>query len=369
MFKALRRLGAFGQAKPEPRPWSDVLAACRASIWAPADQNTLAELDDELGALLGAKALNARMTPIARLYRSMIEWRRSGVFHAPFNGMSEARLQFWEIEWHCPVLGYQRAFVQAMFEARPDTNLAQKNKVVFEHMPSEVPDVRETRDLDIDIMLYPGAERTIIAFSGLNGNCLGIGWTMFYRAVACPARANLVVLKDVQRMLYLKGLASVGDFEATKARLRDLVDEYSALGEVIFLGGSGGTFGALAFGSGIGKVRRVVALAGPTSLEIGGEHEDKQVYRRIFADMQSGLVPHKDIAALVNGSGLERVDFFVSGGHEFDMAQMAHLKDNTKVVVPYIYDCEHHSMTDMCIADGRLISVVKGEKSRPVDLR
>lgn len=345
------------------------IALARDLLWEPAGEEALALLAAEIDTALSKGRPSGKQGTVLRLYASLTRWRRTGVFEAPFSNVTEARVQFWELEYRCPVFDYQLALARVMDERFPDASGLRKNRRVLENTPPDAPHRRETRDADVDFFETPGAERTIVGFSGLNGNCLGIGWTTFYRAVAAPTLSNLIVLKDFQRRLYLDGLPSLGDLEASVAALAAQLEPYREQGEVIFVGGSGGTFGALMFAARIAGIERVVALSGPTSLELGGQNEDKQVYAEILGLIDAGHLPHADIPSLVRGSGIRRVDFFVSGGNGFDMSQMTNLLEKTDVVVPHIYDTSDHVMTDLTVEDGRLCAVVRGESLDPVDFR
>ena len=344
-----------------PGPWKSLLPKARNRVWEGHNRKALTRLSAGIQEKIDSGDLPLRAAVFARLYLSMIHWRLTGEFNTPAKNVTEARLQFWETEHHCPVLGYQKILVDHFAERFPNNPGFRRHRVVFNAMPDDAAHVREDRSEDVCTILTPGADKTIFGFSGLGNNCLGIGWTMFYRAAAQPANANLVILKDPYRKLYLNGLGSMGDRDATINALRKLVQKHARNTEVLFVGGSGGTFGALHIAPLITEVKRVVALSGPTSLEIGGENEDKQVYDKIWKEINENSLPYVDIVKLVKDSHLQRIDFFVAGRNEFDKAQMTHLHEGVDILVPHLYDTAHHSVTDLCIEDRRLIKVLMGE--------
>ena len=88
----------------------------------------------------------------------------------------------------------------------------------------------------------------------------------------------------------------------------------------------------------------------------------------MLAEIERGRLPGEDVPALINGSALERIDYFTAGRNAFDMRQMRNLADRCDRVVPHLYETENHSLTDLCIADGRLIRVLQGEDLPPKTL-
>ncbi len=349
--------------------WEKLLERVRDAAWNDAtSDDILASNERRIRKRVDAGKLRSREKAIAQFYLSLIHWRMTGVFEAPWKNLTEARIQFWEGERFCSITEFQAKLAEAMADQFPKMEIFRKYDSIFKSIPSSASRIRDLRDSDLQTFHTPGATGTLIAFSTATNDCLGSSWTMFYQAVAEPAGMNLVVLKDFNRRLFMKGIRSLGSKKSTLHTLRSLVETYSEDTEVIFLGASGGTFGALAYAAQIPEIRRVVALSGPTSLELGGENEDKVVYKAILEEVGEGSLDYVDIIRAVRTSSLKRIDFFVSGHNDFDMAQMNHLRENTEVVVPHIYNTDHHSMTDLCVADGRLLRAVKGEDLTPIDL-
>ena len=350
------------------RGWEALLAEARSELRAPMSAGAATALAGRLEAAPEHYNLKAKEKPAAAIYAALARWRATGRYERSFDGASDARLQFWEIEHNCAVLPFQRELAREMARVFPNSAGMAKNLNILEHTDDLAPDLWIDQKEPLTVIDTPGAERTIVGFSGLTNICLGVGWTTFYRAAALPARANLVVLRDFERKLHLNGNRAFGGLEATLEGLAKLIDGYDEHGEVIGLGASGGTFGGLTLTSRLPRIRRFVALSGPTSLAIGGEHESKQVFTRVLAEIERGRLPGEDVPALINGSALERIDYFTAGRNAFDMRQMRNLADRCDRVVPHLYETENHSLTDLCIADGRLIRVLQGEDLPPKTL-
>ena len=326
----------------------------REILAAKPDRAALEALLEEIDARIIGRKLTPARAPMVFLYQSLVTWLLRGEFVVPWDSRMTARVQFWETEWFNPVLEYQRRFVAKAHAEFPLVLGFEVMGRVLNTMPEGTEELIDDRHKDVTMFRRPGAKMTIIGFAGLNHQLNGIGWTMFDRAVASKLNANLIVVKDFHRRLYLAGVESIGDFNATVAYLREVLTEFADT-RVVTIGGSGGVFAAINFACELG-VDQVVATAGPTSLKIGESSEDKQVYQKIAADVDAGLIPCPDLVQRVTAAGIRRIDFFVAGKHAFDYAQMRNLADNCPCVVPHVYeDHDGHPVIDRCIADGTLL--------------
>lgn len=324
------------------------------------DKVTLEELRVEIASRIAARNLLKSRAPLVFLYHSMLTWLLDGVFEAPWESRSSARIQMWEIEWHNPILDYQKRFVAEAWKSFPDVRGFEVAHSILASVPDGIVGFVDDRLKDVTMYRRPGAKMTIIGFSGLKHQMVGIGWTMFDRAVANRLNANLIVLKDFNRRLFLAGIESIGDLDASLEFLRSLLKEFADT-KIVSVGGSGGVFAAINIACELG-IEHVVALAGPTSLKIGESSEDKQVYQRIAADAAAGLITYPDLVERVNTAGIRRIDFFVAGGHAFDYSQMRNLADGCPSVIPHVYeDHDGHVVIDRCIADGSLIAALNAE--------
>ncbi|WP_375286539.1 hypothetical protein [Sphingomonas sp.] len=322
------------------------------------DDAALIALDDELQSLLQLppRALQRGARQIT-LYRSVIAWKRDGIFKPPFEDPQTARIQFWDLDAHSSDLEYKRQFIDHAAERYPNRrgfNMIRRVLTTIEKAQSRFRFGSE----DVQIHRRPGATLTIVGFSGIKGGFAGVGWMLFDRAVAEPLNANLVVLRDDNKRIYLAGIASLGDYSSSVAKVREILGEFADT-RVVATGASGGVFGATAFAADLG-VRHVVAFAGPTSIEVGEENEDRQVYRRISEDIEAGRFARIDLPTKVNNSAIERIDFFVAGQEAFDMRQLDALRSRCTKVVPHIYeDRSGHIVTDYAIEDGSLFEAFR----------
>lgn len=289
------------------------------------------------------------------LYRSLLTYKLTGQYEPAFQQLPGAQVQIWELEAQWPDLSYQKAFLAAaitQFGPRPGFKMFENVFAAVD--PAVKSDFFDDPDADFQIHRRPGATLTILGFSGLNQRFAGLGWNSFDRTVALPLNANLIVVRDFHRRLYLAGVESMGDYAATVAQIKEALAEFRDT-RIVAAGGSGGVFGAINISCDL-DIRRIVAFGGPTSLELGEGNEDRQVYRKIADEAAEGLYSRPDLVQRVNASPIERIDFFVAGGHEFDFAQMQNLAAACPCVVPHVYEnWSEHVVTDLAIADGTIL--------------
>ena len=304
-----------------------------------------------------------RALPQLNLYRSMIAWKLRGEFVEPSNNPPAAKIQMWELDAFCPDIEYRRRFIDDAVARYPN----RRGFTLFKSVLANVSGTRSRFKVtgeDVQILRRPGATMTIIGFGAIRGAFAGIGWDLFERVVVQTLNANFIILEDSDERIFLSGIKSLGDYEASVAAVRRILAEFADT-TIVATGASGGVFGAINFAADLG-VRHIVAFAGPTSIEVGEENENRQVYRRISADIAAGRFPRVNLAEKVNGSAIERIDFFVAGQSEFDMAQMNALRSQCPQVHPIIFeDSDSHIVTDYAIEDGSLFEAFRAGPKTP----
>lgn len=357
-------VGEDAPRNQETELWYPTIERVRQAAMAD-DDAALIALDDELRTLSEQPRKQIRrVLPLIPLYRSLITWKREGRFVTPFDDAKSGQIQFWELDEYCGDLEYKRKLVKAA-----TTRYSEKRGFrMFERILATIGEsVSRFKPDKSDIQIYrrPGATMTLIAFGGVKGGFAGIGWMMLDRAVAEPLNANLIALRDTNKRVYLAGIQSVGDYPASVARIREIVAEFADT-RIITIGASAGVFGAINVAADLG-VRQVIAFAGPTSIEVGEQNDDRQVWKQIVADIEAGRMEHVDLAEKVKNSAIERIDFFAAGKHEFDMAHLHAIMDrNEAVVVPHVYaDLDDHVVTDFAIADGTLMEAFAAGPKTP----
>lgn len=337
--------------------WKQLLESARPVLFSGRDPAAVLLTSEALEAFRssGRKAANR---PELGVLAALAKWRRTGQLETNYRNLTEARLQMWELEYHCPVFAFQKLFLQQVANDYPDARGPRQFSAVCNHIAPPISDRIDLLDQDVLVHRTPGANLTIVGFGGMRGNVSGMGWTMFDRAVSQPLNANLIRLRDRNLRYFLAGVKSLGDLEASLDALRDLLAEFSGT-RIVVTGGSAGVFGALLYASRLG-VEHAVVSSGLTSLDSGVDSGERQRADAVKLEAEQGLLPYPDLPAEVAASSLKRVDFFVAGKHEFDFSQMQHLKDRTNVVVPHVYENEaEHSILAPAILDGAFGAAIR----------
>ncbi len=324
-------------------------------------EQTLSELHAELGVWLQKTELSATRRQLGMLYYALLKWRVERVFSYPAEGRLQARTQYWELEWNCPVFEFQKLFSAKTFEKFPDLGGFKAINKVYSTVTGTRSSFIDARfSGDVRVHRRAGADKTIVVFTAKDYQFAGIAITLFDRAVAEPLNANLVVFKDFNNSIFLAGLKSVGGFDASVQYVHNLLTEFAHT-KIIGMGASSGVFAALNYGARVG-IEHVVALAGPTSLDIGLNSGTRPVYKKIFEDHKAGLIDYPDLSKVVAGSSLNRIDFFVGGRNEYDMAQMQYLLARSDVMCPHVYERNGaHVLLDVTLSDGTLFKAINAE--------
>jgi pimeloyl-ACP methyl ester carboxylesterase len=155
--------------------------------------------------------------------------------------------------------------MQALLAAQPGFPWAANLRALLDLAPPLEPWAGEFRDdLSRDVRVAPrqGATTVLITFCGARHR-LGMPLPLIHRWLA-RLPAHLIYLRDFHSLCYLKGVASLGDLDASVAALRVLLDELGAR-RVVCFGCSGGGYGALRYALELGG--DAVSMGSPVSME------------------------------------------------------------------------------------------------------
>jgi hypothetical protein len=182
--------------------WQEAIDRVRRSVLDDDDAGLL-EQDAELKRLLtGPHREIRRGLPQLRLYSSLADWKRNQVFVPPFSDAQTARVQNWELDQYCADIAYRRAFIDYAVERYPDRRGFRVFKRILGTVSNKKARFKLTK-ADVQVHRRPGATMTIVGFGGVNGGFVGTGWSLFERAIAEPANANLIILRDENMRNYL----------------------------------------------------------------------------------------------------------------------------------------------------------------------
>ncbi|KQS55300.1 hypothetical protein ASG17_04185 [Brevundimonas sp. Leaf363] len=146
------------------------------------------------------------------------------------------------------------AWIEAVEQASDFEGARDGARRMFEDLARHMP--RDGSDESImQVHERPGSRRVVFTFSGLS-NRLGVSIEQMLTWTAA-LDTHVVVLKDPERLIYLKGVSTLGsDVRSTTEGMRRLAKRLGA-DEILCMGNSSGGFAALRYGQLAGATRTV----------------------------------------------------------------------------------------------------------------
>jgi tetratricopeptide (TPR) repeat protein len=198
-------------------------------------------------------------------------------------------------------------------------------------LPDRFAEVRLARPLmvdhpDRDVILaeQPGADTVVAVFTGYNDRAMSTPLHVFDWHLAALG-VSAIYLKDFSRLLYFRGVQSLGDLKATCAALQDMVRQSGAK-RLCAIGMSAGGAAALRYGVEL-RAARISSFAGPTRI---GDPTLIDVRHRIVERRlaEAGLNEPLDIREfLISRRSSARIDLVYGAGMPRDRGYALHLGD------------------------------------------
>lgn len=288
---------------------------------------------------------------------TVAQWRLTGDITPNYNNVNEARIQMWEIEHHCPIFEFQKAFTARISRDFPSAPGPREVSQIYQSLDHAMPTKLLSPEDGIAVIRRPNANRTFLVFPGLTYLVSNLSPYLWDKVIAQPLNANVIACFDTSKRLFLGGIDTVGNRSETVSYIRNLLYEFRDT-KVTAIGGSAGVFAALHASCDLG-IEHIVATSGTTSLQIGLNDSGRQVYTKLFAAADRGEVELVDLVSKVSDSKIKRVDFFVGKQNKYDMDQMLALHRHSDVVVPHLYDSDAHNIIVPAIVDGSYMKAIK----------
>ena len=336
----------------------DVLESARQTLWESDSVDDAQAVAEAISNLPLSRKGGIRRIKLGVL-KTLAMWRITGNISANYKDLHEAQVQVWEIEHHCPVFDFQKQFLLCVTNDYPNAKGPRQLSSVYQTIETadRTPLMRSQDGFVIN--RRSGAKRTFIVFTGMKFLISGMAPNILDRAIAQRLNANFIVCFDNSRQHFLGGIDTIGDRRETIAKLGSILAEFQDT-TITAIGGSAGVFGALHASCDLG-IDHVIATSGSTSLEVGFNYDGRQVYKKIFSAIEAGEIDAVDLCDLVSKSLIKRIDFFVGGKNEYDMAHLNELRRHTNVVVPHIYeDTADHGILERAVVDGSYIAAITG---------
>ncbi|HTT98569.1 MAG TPA: hypothetical protein VMF58_11005 [Rhizomicrobium sp.] len=205
----------------------------------------------------------------------------------------------------------------------------------------------DDEESDVQIVQKPGATTTLVVFTGIRHG-FGIPLNLFHHACLAQFHANVVYLRDFAQSIYLTGIQSLGGIQQACQALGNIFAELGTK-RLVMIGNSGGVFGALYYAT-LLDADAVLAFSGPSSLDIGMDHEERQLYGRLSTLRGQGKIAWPDIRALYAARNTT-VSIHFGGDNLFDRAQAEHLQDLPNVTL-HPFPSGHHVIVNELVASG-----------------
>lgn len=315
-MKAVESLRA-GMQIPPPAPDAPpfpLLAKVRES--AAAGEDIHAALD---------MATAASKDPVERAklnaYRTLLHFEETGRVQQLSRSSPEALLELREIIGPIGRLDIGLRLARKYRREWPQSRPLAITALMLTAAPSlDIGSFRDDVGKDIQVIPNPSARGTIMVFCGVR-HSFGVSLNLM-QAWLQSLDANIVYLRDFNGLLFLKGLRSEGDLPASVARLRSIASDLGA--PLMMLGNSGGVFSALYYAT-LLDAQRVLLFSGPTSLDIGMEVTEKQVFGQLKAAHEAGDVPWPNLRHLYEKRSDIQVRMYFGKGNEKDNEQAMNL--------------------------------------------
>lgn len=204
------------------------------------------------------------------------------------------------------------------------------------------PIVVDDKSRDVIVAASPGSTRGILVFTALN-DVVSLPLPIFDRYLAALG-ITAIYLKDFERLSFLKGIASLGDYPATLRALRKSCDELGIL-RLSTLGYSAGGIGAIRYAVELGA-DRALSFAGETHISRGETARLEQDYMMIKRRLDMRVPPaDRDLKEFLNNRRYTtKIDLIYGSEEERDRAHAEYLSGVGRVTLRPVVGCPDHEL-------------------------
>lgn len=247
---------------------------------------------------------------------------------------------------------------------RPETLAADFRRQTENHALLR-PIITDDPAKDVIVSPHTQGQNVVIVFTGLADVAMvPLEVTDTYLAMQ---NTTAIYLKDMHRLLYCRGIRSLGDdFETGVAALQSLLSALGTYKSLTVIGTSGGGQGALNFGIAL-NADRILCFSTTTNtttafLNSIGDTRGKTVVRRLNTLAPAPLL---DIRSRLMASGFNgRIDLIYGADDEIDRKHAENLKGIGNTALHPIPDYAAHPSLMETIARNALPDVLRGDMAR-----
>lgn len=300
----------------------------------------------------GAEAQASRLRAQLLAYHELLAFEQTGSVTGLALNVPEAVLQLRELFRFTLRLDVARNLIEKYVERWPHVPALNILLPIIGSTARPVDNFRDDASLDVQIVPAAGATTTVVVFCGVR-HAFGIHLNLLHHCVIARHGVNVVYVRDFAQNLYLTGIQSLGDLQETITGLRQILARLDTK-KTVTVGNSAGVFGALLFGARL-PAELVLLFSGPSSLEIGLEETERQVYPRLFQLRAEGRIEWPDIRQTYAACDVP-VQFYYGEQNRFDRTQAENLAGLRHVRLCPL-PARSHFVLDQLAASGELDKV------------
>lgn len=212
---------------------------------------------------------------------------------------------------------------------------------------------RDDSDADVQIIPKTGAETTVVAFCDFRQR-FNMPVNTLYHVWLSHLPANVVILRDFERMLYLLGIGSVGPLDASITKIREILLSLGTK-KTVTIGNSAGGFGALHYGALLDASASVV-FAPPVNIPhtVNNLRKRARLRNGLVEMRDAGRIEWPDMPAIFHAKPNIRAEIFYGELNDLDRTHAEHMAGLDNVKLTMIEGATGHGLLGMVAEQGKL---------------
>jgi pimeloyl-ACP methyl ester carboxylesterase len=290
---------------------------------------------------------------MARLnaYRAIVDFDRHGSVEGYSRGPAQAQHELHELENGALRLDVARAVCKHYADRFGDNEVISRHLSLLSGRGNGFGRWRDNPKLDVQVIPRPGADRTMIIFCGFRHRFV-FAMNLWYHGWLAAYPANVIVLRDWERLLYLTGVASIGNMEQTVAELKRILESLGSK-KTVTCGNSGGGLGALQYGV-LLNADHTITFSPAIDLEHILNYTGRQMRTRLTEYRDQRRIVWPDIRNMIERQPQMKSLVFFADENEIDRKHAALLDGLPNVTFSKVKDMEAHVLLPTLAAKGLL---------------
>jgi hypothetical protein len=313
-------------------------------------------IDKKLAAIGASFDNDPAVLAALNAYRSVAEFDRTGAVKGSARGPTQAALELEELQQGAVRFDVARAALKTYMAQFNSPAALERVNALLRGPGKGDGSWKDEDEADVQMIEKPGATATIVVFCDFRHR-FNMLLNTFYHVWLANLPANVIFLRDWERLLYMKGVASMGDQKRTIAEIKMLARSFRSR-KLVTMGNSGGGFGALEYAIHLGADSCIV-FAPPIDLnyscgDVGKKRMRTKITSKLVDQRDAGRIVWPDMPALYRQQPKTRAEIFFAEGNEVDRWHAETMKDLPNVKLSMVQDAASHGLLRQLAVDGRL---------------